>query len=213
MLYRGMRVAGVPERESLAALWKTAMDSMPAIRQKSFLELRKMDRTASTTEIAEAIAHPSQTTRRALEDLEGHCVLNRFPQGPGKADLWALSSWATELYASAATFPDFPEKGQRRSDDSPPPDPPSTSLKRDLIQDARILATSAEVAPPKHKVTHILHLTIRTARPAERRMGCNCLRSQRSVNNSMPGSSCSSAACAAWPQSSSAVGEELRCAQ
>ena len=64
-----------------------------------------------------------------------------------------------------------------------------------------------------HLLAYILHLIIRTARPAERRMGCNCLRSQKSVNNSTPGSSCSSAVRAARPQSGSALAKALRCAQ
>ena len=130
MLYRGMRAAGVPAREAWKAMCKTAMDSMPAIRQIAFIALQKMGESATTTEIAGAIAHPTQTTRRALEDLAGHGMLERRARGPGKADIWCLSRWATELYASAHTFPDIPEMGESVPADSTPPPPPSTSLYR-----------------------------------------------------------------------------------
>jgi CTP-dependent riboflavin kinase len=43
----------------------------------------------STPEIAIALGHPTQTTRRALEDLAGHKVVQRA-KGK-KADMWDLT--------------------------------------------------------------------------------------------------------------------------
>jgi len=50
----------------------------------------------STTEVAEGIGYPTQTTRRTLEDLTAHGIVERIPQGPGRADLWRVTSWTRD---------------------------------------------------------------------------------------------------------------------
>lgn len=48
-------------------------------------------RRPNTTAVAEIVEHPSRTTRRALEDLTAHRVVQRLPGGDGKADFWELT--------------------------------------------------------------------------------------------------------------------------
>jgi DNA-binding IclR family transcriptional regulator len=48
---------------------------------------------ASTTTVAEALALPTNTTRRVLEELAAYGLIERTSQGAGKADLWAKIAW------------------------------------------------------------------------------------------------------------------------
>jgi hypothetical protein len=71
-------------------LW-VGLDSIPKLRRSVLDFLERRATPASTTEIAEAVEHPTQTTRRTLEDLTAHRVTVRHPGGEGHADRWALS--------------------------------------------------------------------------------------------------------------------------
>ena len=70
---------------------RVGMDSVPKLRLVILHYLTACTTPADTTEIAEAVEHPSRTTRRALEDLTVHGVVQRFAGGQGHADRWALS--------------------------------------------------------------------------------------------------------------------------
>jgi predicted ArsR family transcriptional regulator len=58
---------------------------MPAARRRT-LELLLVRRSATTTDLATELGLPTQTTRRLLEDLTAHRVLERESQGGGKPD-------------------------------------------------------------------------------------------------------------------------------
>ena len=75
---------------------------MPAIRCKvlQFL-LYSKDPQRSTTDIATNLGYPTETARRALEDLAAHNILTRTSQGKGKPDLWTLSTLAQQLAGSS----------------------------------------------------------------------------------------------------------------
>jgi hypothetical protein len=47
--------------------------------------------------VAEVLALPSVTTRRVLEDLTAYGLIERRAQGQGRADLWAVRNWESEL--------------------------------------------------------------------------------------------------------------------
>ena len=49
-----------------------------------------------TSHVATALALPTNTTRRILEDLAAYGLVTRESQGPGKADLWNRANWDTE---------------------------------------------------------------------------------------------------------------------
>jgi hypothetical protein len=97
-LFTGMLAIGVPRDQAWKHLRKIIFDCMPAIRYKvlQFL-LYSHEPARSTTDIATGLGYPTETARRALEDLTAHEILTRTSQGKGKPDLWKLSALATQL--------------------------------------------------------------------------------------------------------------------
>ena len=57
------------------------------------------------TEIATVVKTPTNTTRRAIEDLTCYALVDRETGGEGRADKWALSDLGRELYIGAQTLP------------------------------------------------------------------------------------------------------------
>ncbi len=106
-LFRGMLAIGAEESEAWRVLTKVALDCVPTVRRAVFEVLRTSDRTIETAEIAARIRYPNATTRRALEDLEAHRVLEKTSLGTGNSCLWNLSSWAREH--CRAVFGSVPE--------------------------------------------------------------------------------------------------------
>jgi hypothetical protein len=99
-LFAGMAVAGIGRQEAWRLVKKIALDSMPAIR-RAVLEvlLSRGETRTGTAAVAAKIGYPDQTTRRALEDLNAHGVVDGFGGGQGKQKSWQLSQWAWEQYA------------------------------------------------------------------------------------------------------------------
>jgi hypothetical protein len=93
-LLNGLAAIGVDQAQSWRLATKCALDSMPALRRSVIEELMEGHPLLTTTQVAERIAYPTTTTRRALEDLTAHGIVQRFPQGRGEADLWQSSEWA-----------------------------------------------------------------------------------------------------------------------
>jgi hypothetical protein len=109
-LLNGLQAIGVDEPNAWRLVTKCALDSMPALRRAVIEELIRRPTVATTTEIGEAVRYPTTTTRRALEDLAAHGVVERHAQGPGQADVWRASDWAQ------ARWPGVPEmSGDRQS--------------------------------------------------------------------------------------------------
>lgn len=104
-----LRVIGVEDATAYKIVLKLAMDSMPQLRHAILEALAAKGVTAlDTTNIAVRVDYPTQTTRRALEDMACYHVVERDPGGQGKADRWELSKLARELYTTAITFPENP---------------------------------------------------------------------------------------------------------
>jgi hypothetical protein len=91
---------------------KVALDSVPALRLAVIDALARMSGEQPTTAVAEAVRHPTQTTRRALEDLTAHAIVARQSQGKGKADTWQLSPWARTRYGRVVTVPETSEEAR-----------------------------------------------------------------------------------------------------
>jgi hypothetical protein len=51
--------------------------------------------------VAEQADQPTPTVRLALEDLTAHRLAVRMPQGPGKADRWALTDQARSWWQAS----------------------------------------------------------------------------------------------------------------
>jgi hypothetical protein len=97
-LLAAMTVIGVSEPERRRLTRKVGLDCVPALRRGALEHLAAGSGSQSTTQVGLALAHPTQTVRRALEDLAAHSVLARNSQGSGKADLWQLSDWTKDRW-------------------------------------------------------------------------------------------------------------------
>jgi hypothetical protein len=100
-LLRGLKVIGAPTELCLRIIHKVGLDCIPAVRRAALEYLFQHSGTESTTTIAAGIRYPTTTARRALEELAAHRVLDRLPQGHGKADLWTVSDWCSERLETA----------------------------------------------------------------------------------------------------------------
>ena len=107
-LYRAAGRLGLDNTSAWDMVHRIGMDSIPKLRRciLDVLVHNVAVSTLSTTGIAGAIAHPARTTRRALEDLVAHGLVDRHASGKGQADFWALSNTArTWLNLAGATVP------------------------------------------------------------------------------------------------------------
>jgi len=95
-LLEGLQIIGLDAKHAWQLVNKTAFDSMPAHRRR-ILELLAQA-TATTKGAALALGLPTTTTRRTLEDLAAHHVIERESDGDGKADTWRLSAWTKARY-------------------------------------------------------------------------------------------------------------------
>lgn len=113
-LFVGLRLLGVPAAQAWPVLRRIGMDSMPALRRQVFEQLVGRGAPVTTTDVATAVRYPTQTTRRALEDLAAHQVVQRIPGGEGKADQWELTAFAAGLYVKLEqSFPEMSEGDER----------------------------------------------------------------------------------------------------
>jgi hypothetical protein len=99
---------GADRTEAWRVVAKAAMECVPALRLRVIRLLSSASVAVDTTTVAMAVRYPTQTTRRALEDLAAHGVVGRQSRGQGKADMWRLSKWAVKKCADAEiTFPEM----------------------------------------------------------------------------------------------------------
>jgi len=103
-LLRGLQAIGISKKRAWELVEKTALDSMPALRQKVVLAMLEADVNTVTSDLATRLGYPTVTTRRALEDLTCYSIIKRESKGAGNADLWILTDWARKTY-EAATRP------------------------------------------------------------------------------------------------------------
>jgi hypothetical protein len=110
-LFHGMQMVGVDLEECWRLVSKVAFDSIPDVRRRAFRFLEPLNSPSTTSDVAVGIDYPTNTTRRALEDLAAHGMVDRSVQGQGKADLWQMSKLAKKLTLPAPLSKDTsPEK-------------------------------------------------------------------------------------------------------
>jgi hypothetical protein len=90
MLLNGLDTLGVDRNTALEVVESVAMDSVPPIRRKAYEHLNALDKPAGTSAVANTLALPTITVRRALEDLAAYELIQRIGQGQGKSDLWSV---------------------------------------------------------------------------------------------------------------------------
>lgn len=96
-LLAGLDIIGVERNTAFDVVRRVALDSVPPLRRAAYEYLRfgceRIGYTATTAQIAVALGYPTQTTRRALEELAAYGVVMRLSQGRGEADLWWTGPW------------------------------------------------------------------------------------------------------------------------
>lgn len=97
----GLDVLGVRREDAWRVVTKCALDSIPALRLAVLYALHEGQ--ADTNNVSGKVRHPAQTTRRALEDLVAHGLVEVERQGEGKAHLWSLSPFTS---ARMQVFPE-----------------------------------------------------------------------------------------------------------
>lgn len=102
-MYNALRAIGVGDASTWALVTKLALDCIPPTRLAAIQDLIVGSDT-STADLAARIGLPTQTTRRALEDLAAHGVAQRTKHG--QRDLWAASPWLTDRW------PTVPERSE-----------------------------------------------------------------------------------------------------
>jgi hypothetical protein len=98
-LRAGLSVVRVASDEAWRVVAKVALDSMPAIRRK-VLDALRHEEFLTTSDLATTVDYPTQTARRAAEDLDTHGVLHRESMGQGKADHWRCTDWTRQRFAA-----------------------------------------------------------------------------------------------------------------
>lgn len=97
-LLRAMEVIGIEPSERRRLTRKVGLDCVPALRRRALEHLIEMGSQQATNQVATALDHPTQTIRRALEDLAAHRILTRYSKGAGRADYWELNPWTRERW-------------------------------------------------------------------------------------------------------------------
>jgi hypothetical protein len=95
-LLGGMLAIGVSRSEAFNLTIKVGLDCMPALRHLMLDYLLVQDEPVDTTNVATCAGYPTVTARRALEDLAAHGIVERLPEGHGKADCWVITEWARQ---------------------------------------------------------------------------------------------------------------------
>ena len=90
-LLDGLDVIGLSRDEAWRVVAKAALDSVPALRLRALESLYGTD-WQTTLEVAEAIGYPNVTTRRTLEDLTAHILVEcELAEEKGKPHNWRLT--------------------------------------------------------------------------------------------------------------------------
>jgi hypothetical protein len=109
-LLAGMDAIGVPREAAWSAMLATALSSMPDDRLQA-LRFLYAHGTRTTSEVGAALARPTKSIRRTLEDVTAHGLVSKFPGGQGKADSWTLLDRARAVFKRLPEGVLLPETG------------------------------------------------------------------------------------------------------
>jgi hypothetical protein len=96
-LAAGLKVIGVSDAESWRLLAQLALDGMHAGRRTVLETLMGLGDIHSTASLAGHCRRPQTTTRRHLEDLNAHGVVDRLGDHPER---WVVSDWTLKRWWS-----------------------------------------------------------------------------------------------------------------
>jgi hypothetical protein len=97
-LLAGLDTLGVDRAVALGVVETVALDSVPPLRRRAYEWLRDQKEEdgsghaafVPTPKIAAAMGLPTNTVRRALEELTAYHLIRRLSQGGNKPDLWGV---------------------------------------------------------------------------------------------------------------------------
>jgi hypothetical protein len=118
-LLAGLDVIGLDRADAWRVVTTTALDSVPALRMRVLRELELAGR-ASTTDLADAVRHPAGTTRRALEDLTAHRLVDQYRLGEGKAHEWSLTPFTRDRLGAFPEMSSNTRSGRVKGDSGLP---------------------------------------------------------------------------------------------
>jgi FaeA-like protein len=104
-IFTGLQSLGVERAAALKVVQRVALDSVPPIRRRAYdavckndpaVNKQRKDGAADTGDIAIALGLPTNTARRALEDLTAHGLIQRHDRGEGLSHLWMKCPWEWE---------------------------------------------------------------------------------------------------------------------
>lgn len=98
-LLAGLDSLGCDRELARRVVRRVALDSMPALRRRVLERLCAATTPVSTSTLAIAVHTPTNTVRRALEDLAAYQLVVRTKQAEGKPDLWHAANWTKERFA------------------------------------------------------------------------------------------------------------------
>ena len=105
-LFGGLLAIILERHRAWGLVLKVGLDSMPQIRRQALNYLATHIGKHGTAEIARELDYPSNTLRRALEDLMCNHVLARESKGGSVGDIWALTESAASSYRQAICVPE-----------------------------------------------------------------------------------------------------------
>jgi hypothetical protein len=113
-LWRACGLLGLDRAGAWQVANRVARDSMPRLRWR-VLDALALHGQQSTNKLAQATLHPARSTRRALEDLTAHRVVERIPaEGVGLPDHWRLVAERREVavWLADGTVPEISDPPQ-----------------------------------------------------------------------------------------------------
>ena len=119
-LLAGLDVIGLERETAWQVVTKVGLDSVPALRMSLLRALENVEK-ADTNDLATVVRHPAVTTRRALEDLTAHGLVEQYRAPKGEAHEWSLSTFSRSRLAgfplSHALFRNVVEHAEREIKD------------------------------------------------------------------------------------------------
>jgi hypothetical protein len=134
-LLAGLDSIGCDRDQAMVIVTKTALDSIPALRLLCLRALEKHE-DLDTNQVATDARYPTSTTRRALEDLVAHGLVERErQQAANQPHHWHLSEFAAERLHR------FPEMSEDPASSVPEMSETGTNL---MVKPNRVPETSED---------------------------------------------------------------------
>lgn len=104
-LHAGLRAIGVGEALARDLACKVGFDSLPAARRRLIESLAQAEGPVGLGQLAGHIRLPKTVTRRHLEDLQAHGVVEA--QRCGNEDRWHVTNWTRDRLRALGTVPEM----------------------------------------------------------------------------------------------------------